>query len=154
MKQLQIRAQFRFNDGDKTKKPYKWEAIPADDNGVIEDGTYEPRCVSTGGQKAVDYQTIELPDTDAEFAEIPTDVQHNLIVEALVSRAKKKQADALREAYETPTQRANREKREAAAKREYLGEMMEAWNKKHPNEMPPLDLFQKWQVEAQEAASK
>ena len=149
MKAIQIRAQFRFNDGDLSKKPYKWEPIPMDDDGNIEDGTYEPRCPVTGGQKAVDYQTVEIPDSATEVAEIPEEVQVELVGEALLNRAKKRQADSLRESYESPQQRANREKREAAAKREYLGEKMEAFAEKHPGEMPPLELFQQWQAEAE-----
>ncbi len=152
-KTVQIRAQFRFNDGDKAKKPYRWEAIPMDDEGVIEDGTYEPKCSATGGQKAVDYKTIEVPTTAEEVAEIPEEVQVELIGECLVGRAKKKQADALRESYESPTQRQNREKREKAARMEYLGEKMEAYAEANPDEMPPTELFQQWQQEARTAST-
>jgi len=155
MKTLQIRAQFRFNDGDPSKKPYKWEPIPTDEDGNIEDGTYEPRCPVTGGQKAVDYKTINIPDTKDEIdAEIPEEVQVELIGEALEGRAKKKQADSLRESYESPTQRANREKREAAAQREYLGEKMLAFTTAKPGEMPTPEQFAEWQAEAVEASKK
>lgn len=152
MQTVQIRAQFRFNDGDKKKGKYNWEAIPMDEDGNVEDGTYEPKCNVTGGQKAVDYLTIELPDTEAEFAEIPQELGQELMREALVARAKKAQADALRESYESPQQRANREKREKAAFREYLGEKMVAFTEANPGEMPAPELFAKWQEEATKAS--
>jgi hypothetical protein len=121
-----------------------------DEDGNIEDGTYEVGCPVTGAQKAVDYQT--LPDVD--ISEIPADVQEVLITEALTSRAKKKQADGLRESYESPQQRANREKREAAAQREYLGEKMLAFTEANPGEMPEASLFAQWQEEATAASKK
>ena len=153
MKDIQIRAQFRFNDGDVSKKPYKWEVIPMDDDGNIEDSTYEPKCVATGAQKAVDYLTVSIPTTAKEVGEIPEEVQVELVGEALLNRAKKKQADGLRESYESPQQAANREKREAAAKREYLGEKMLSFTEANPGEMPDASLFATWQKEA-EAESK
>ena len=152
--QVQIKAQFRFNDGDKSKGNYKWEPIPMKEDGTIEDGTYEPRCVVTQAQKAVNFLTVTKPTTEKEINEIPKEVQGELIGECLVSRAKKKQADKLRESYESPTQRLNREKREKASKMEYLGEKMEAFSTANPNEMPPVELFQQWQTEAAAAASK
>lgn len=151
---LQIRAQFRFNDGDKSKGKYNWEAIPMDEDGNVEDGTYEPKCSTTGGQKAVDYLTIELPETEAELGEIPAEVTSELVREALTVRAKKAQADALRESYESPQQRANREKREKAAFREYLGEKMVAFTEANPGEMPAPELFAQWQEEATAASKK
>ena len=154
MKQLQIRAQFRFNDGDKSKGKYSWEAIPMDEDGNVEDGTYEPKCNVTGAQKAVDYLTIDLPDSPEEFAEIPEEVQQELMVEALIVRAKKAQADGLRESYESPQQAANREKREKAAFREYLGEKMLSFTEANPGEMPAPELFAKWQEEATAASKK
>lgn len=150
----QIRAQFRFNDGDVSKKPYKWQPIPMDDEGSIEDGTYEVGCPVTGAQKAVDYLTVEIPETSEEVAEIPSDVQLVLIGEALLTRAKKKQADGLRESYESPQQRTNREKREAAAQREYLGEKMLAFTEANPGEMPEASLFAQWQEEATASSKK
>lgn len=148
MIELQIRAQFRFNDGDKTKGKYDWEKIPMDEAGNISDDTYEPKCRVTGGQKAVDYETIELPSEKAEFAEIPEEVQQELIVESLTNRAKKKQADALRESYESPQQTANRLKKEKALYLEYLGERMEEFTDANPGEMPPADVFAGWKKEA------
>jgi len=148
MREKQIRAQFRFNDGDKTKGKYVWEKIPMDADGNIADDTYEPKCHVTGGQKAVDYETIELPSERAEFDEIPQEVQEELIVESLENRAKKKQADALRESYESPQQTANRLKKEKALYREYLGEKMEMFNDANPDEMPSTEMFATWKQEA------
>jgi hypothetical protein len=154
MQELQIRAQFRFNDGDKTKGKYTWERIPMDSDGNIVDDTYEPKCLVTGAQKAVDFETIELPSEREEFDEIPREVQDELIVESLTNRAKKKQADSLRESYESPQQTANRQKREKAAYLEYLGEKMEAFSDANPGEMPPAAMFESWKSEAKAHASK
>ena len=154
MKDIQIRAQFRFNDGDVSKKPYKWEVIPMDDDGLIEDSTYEPKCLATGAQKAVDYLTVSVPTSDEEIGEIPSEVQVELIGEALLNRAKKKQADGLRESYESPQQAANREKREAAARREYLGEKMLSFTDANPGEMPTPELFAQWTKEADVESKK
>jgi hypothetical protein len=154
MLKLQIRAQFRFNDGDKSKGKYNWEAIPMSEDGLIDDGTYEPKCGTTGAQKAVDYLTVDLPESDEEFATLPAEVQQELIREALTGRAKKVQADELRESYESPQQAANREKREKATFREYLGEKMVAFTDANPGEMPPADLFATWQEEATAASKK
>ena len=148
MIELQIRAQFRFNDGDKTKGKYVWEKIPMDADGNIVDDTYEPKCAVTGGQKAVDYETIELPSERAEFDEIPRETQDELIVESLTNRAKKKQADELRESYESPQQTQNRLKTEKALYLEYLGEKMESFTDANPGEMPPADMFATWKSEA------
>lgn len=154
MRELQIRAQFRFNDGDKTKGKYVWEKIPMDADGNIVDDTYEPKCHVTGGQKAVDYETIELPSERAEFDEIPREVQDELIVEQLIVRAKDKQASALRESYESPQQTANRLKKEKAAYLEYLGEKMDAFTDANPGEMPPVDMFATWKKEATAHSTK
>jgi hypothetical protein len=154
MKNVQIRAQFRFNDGDVSKKPYKWEVIPMTDEGEIEDSTYEPKCLATGAQKAVDYLTVSIPTTAEELGEIPEEVTIELVGEAYLTRAKKKQADSLRESYESPTQAANREKREAAARREYLGEKMLSFTEANPGEMPTADLFATWTAEAEAEAKK
>ncbi len=154
MKDVQIRAQFRFNDGNVALKPYKWEVIPMDDDGNIEDSTYEPKCVATGAQKAVDYLTVSIPTTAKEVGEIPEEVQVELVGEALLNRAKKKQADGLRESYESPQQAANREKREAAARREYLGEKMLSFTEANPGEMPTPELFAQWTEEAGVEAAK
>ena len=150
MEQIQIRAQFRFNDGDTSKKPYKWEPIPMDEDGNIEDNTYEPRCPITGAQKAVDFTTIDKPTTeeDLETLKIDRDTQLQLIGDQVVVLAKKAQADSLRESYESPQQAANRQKREAAAQREYLGEKMLAFTEKNRGEMPSPELFAQWQEEA------
>ncbi len=148
MRNHQIRAQFRFNDGDKTKGKYVWEKIPMDEAGNISDDTYEPKCHVTGGQKAVDYETIELPTDDAEFDAIPKEVQQELIIESLISRAKDRQAGALRESYESPQQTANRLKKEKALYLEYLGERMEEFTDANPGEMPPADVFATWKTEA------
>jgi hypothetical protein len=154
MKDIQIRAQFRFNDGNVALKPYKWEVIPMDDDGIIADSTYEPKCLATGAQKAVDYLTVSIPTTEEEVSEIEMDTQIQLIGEAYLTRAKKKQADGLRESYESPQQAANREKREAAARREYLGEKMLSFTEANPGEMPDASLFATWTEEADAEAKK
>jgi hypothetical protein len=154
MQELQIRAQFRFNEGDKTKGKYNWEKIPMDSEGNIADDTYEPKCLVTGAQKAVDFETIELPSEREEFDEIPREVQDELIVESLTNRAKKKQAEGLRESYESPQQTANRQKKEKAAYLEYLGEKMEAFSDANPGEMPAAAMFESWKSEAKAHATK
>lgn len=149
MKSLQIMSQFRFNDGDKTKKPYKWQPVPMDSDGIIEDGTYESTCNSTGAQKANDYKTIELPDAIDEIqSDIPEEVVITLVQESLIARAKKVQAGELRESYESPQQAANRQKREEAAYKEYLGDKMVAFTDANPGTMPDAEMFKEWQEEA------
>lgn len=148
-KSVQIMSQFRFNDGDKAKKPYKWQPIPMDADGNVEDGTYESTCLSTGAQKANDYKTISLPDTIEEItSDIPEEVVVTLVGESLIARAKKVQAGELREGYESPQQAANRQKREEAAYKEYLGDKMVAFTDANPGTMPDAEMFKTWQEEA------
>ena len=151
--QFQSKAEFRFNDGDGGKG-YKWKPIPVDSDGNVEDGTYETDCIKTQAQKAVVFETITLPTTIEEVHAIPEDVQIELACESIKGRKNKGLGKDLRQKYESPKQRSDREKRESAKRTEYPGDKMEAFTDANPGEMPDPDLFKRWQGEAEEAASK
>ncbi len=150
---VQIKAEFRFNDGDGSK-PYKWKPIPVDKAGTVEDGTYETDCVKSQAQKAVVFETIVLPTTLEDLEEIPEEVQIELTREAIRSRKLISLGKDLRKKYESPQQRENREKKESASRKEYLGDKMEAFSDANPGEMPDAALFMTWKAEAEEHSKK
>jgi len=84
MEKVQIRRQYRFDDGQlrdlrkQGKDPkFDWDLSPieqaTDDQGQVQDGIYEVKCRNTGARKAVVYATVEVPESVEELSTIDQD---------------------------------------------------------------------------------
>lgn len=151
MRSFQLEANFTFIDVKGNKK---FPALPAGEDGLVADGTYERTCPNTKSQKATARGTIELFETVDEIIDTLEETVHvELVNDSLKKRGHKKLSDALHQDYETAEAKERREKREKDARAIYVADRMEAWEEANPDQDLPIELFKTWREEARELYS-
>jgi len=155
MEKVQIRRQYRYDDGNKEKLAankgrFDWDLKPIEDktvDGKIGDGVYVITCSACEAKKAVAYETIDIPTTEHEareaFNNLSPDNKVSVLAFAKEEKAKQGLTNSLMEnpKFVSPEKLAKRLEKKQATAGKLITEFVSEYTMK--GQYPPQEAFNK-----------